>query len=57
MPRQPRLNIANGLYHVTQRGLEKRDIVLDEKDRQEWFRLLNRQATRCGWRVFGKVFC
>ncbi len=52
MPRQPRLNIANGLYHVTQRGLEKRDIVLHEKDRQEWFRLLNRHATRCGWRVF-----
>lgn len=52
MPRQPRLNIADGVYHVTQRGLERRNIVADEKDRQEWFRLFNRHATQCGWQVF-----
>ncbi len=52
MPRQPRLNIADGVYHVTQRGLERRNIVADDHDRQEWFRLFNRQATQCGWRVF-----
>ena len=52
MARQPRLNIAEGVYHVTQRGVEQRDIVVDDEDRQEWLRLLGRNATRCGWRVF-----
>ena len=52
MPRKPRLNIPNGVYHVTQRGLEKRDIVRDDTDRKEWLRLFNRQATQCLWRVF-----
>ena len=52
MPRQPRLNLAEGVYHVTQRGLERRDIVLNNDDRQDWLRLFDRHATRCGWRVF-----
>ena len=52
MSRQPRLNIADGVYHVTQRGLEKRRIVIDDQDRREWLRLFHRQATRFGWRVF-----
>jgi putative transposase len=52
MPRQPRYNIAGGVYHVTQRGVEQRDIVRDENDRMEWLRLLGRNATRCGWQVF-----
>lgn len=51
MSRQPRLNVADGVYHVTQRGPERRGIVLDE-DRHDWWRLFDRQATRCGWRVF-----
>ena len=52
MSRLPRLNIADGVYHVTQRGLERRDIVLNDKDRHDWWRLFDCQATRCGWRVF-----
>ena len=52
MPRQPQLNIADGVYHVTQRGLERRNIVLNDHDRKEWFRLFSRHATQCGWRVF-----
>ncbi|MCU0978342.1 MAG: transposase [Pirellulaceae bacterium] len=42
----------NGLFHVTNRGVDRRDIVLDDHDREEWPRLLDRNATRCGWRVF-----
>ena len=42
----------NGLFHVTNRGVDRRDIVLDDHDREEWLRLLDRNATRCGWRVF-----
>jgi len=52
MPRLPRINVADGLYHVTNRGLEQRDIVRDDEDRQEWVRLLGRVATRSQWRVF-----
>ena len=36
MARQPRLNIAEGVDHVTQRGVEQRDIVVDDEDCQEW---------------------
>jgi putative transposase len=42
----------NGLFHVTNRGVDRRDIVLDDHDREEWLRLLDRNATRCGWRIF-----
>ena len=52
MARQPRLNIAEGVDHVTQRGVEQRGIVVDDEDRQEWLRLLGRNTTRCAGRVF-----
>ena len=47
-----RFPIENGLFHVTNRGVDRRDIVLDDNDRETWLRLLDRNATRCGWRVF-----
>ena len=47
-----RFPIDNGLFHVTNRGVDGRDIVLDDEDRETWLRLLGRNATRCGWRVF-----
>lgn len=52
MPRQPRLKIADGVYRVTQGGLERCNIVVTEHDQQEWFRVFHRHATQCGWRVF-----
>jgi len=52
MTRTPRLVIADGLYHVTNRGLERGHIVRSDHDRRTWFRLFGRVATRCGWRVF-----
>ena len=55
MPRSPRWAIANGLYHVMNRGLEKRDIVVDDHDRRTWMRLFDRVAHRCEWRVFAHV--
>ena len=59
MPRQPRLNIENGVYHVTQRGLERRDIVADNQDRQEWLRLLSTLGPQAAdleqLRLLGKV--
>ncbi|MCY2991414.1 MAG: transposase [Planctomycetota bacterium] len=47
-----RFPIANGLFHVTNRGVDRRSLVLDEQDRKTWLRLLGRNAARCGWRVF-----
>lgn len=47
-----RFPIENGLFHVTNRGVDRRDIVLDDHDREAWQRLLDRNATRCGWRIF-----
>ena len=52
MPRSNRLDIANGLHHVTQRGLDRANIVRDNDDRSHWWRLFDRVAVRCGWRVF-----
>ena len=52
MPRSHRLDVANGVHHVTQRGLDRRNIVLDDDDRSHWWRLFERVARRCCWRVF-----
>jgi REP element-mobilizing transposase RayT len=52
MARPLRIDLQHGLYHVTSRGWERRAIVRDDRDRQRWLELLDRVATRCGWRVF-----
>jgi REP element-mobilizing transposase RayT len=55
MSRQPRLEVPGFLYHVTNRGIERRKIVRNDDDRRTWFRLLDRVATRCQWRVFAYI--
>lgn len=55
MARPLRIDIENGLYHVTSRGWERRSIVRDDADRDSWLKLLDRVVTRCGWRVFAWV--
>ncbi len=52
MRRKPRIDIADGVQHVMNRGLERRDIVRDDDDRAIWWSLFERVARRCGWRVF-----
>jgi putative transposase len=52
MARSLRIEMENGLYHVTSRGWERRVIVRDDRDRQEWDKLFDRVVVRCGWRVF-----
>ncbi len=37
MPRQGRINIEGGLYHVIQRGVERRKLFKDCKDRREFY--------------------
>ena len=51
MPRQARLLVPGGLYHVLARGIERRAIFLDPPDYQEFVdRLedsLKKSACRC----------
>lgn len=55
MARPLRIDIADGVYHVTSRGLERRRIVRDDADRERWVRLLDRVAARRQWRVYAWV--
>jgi REP element-mobilizing transposase RayT len=55
MARPLRIDIENGLYHVTSRGWERRVMVRNDADCQHWLELLDRVAVRCGWRVFAWV--
>ena len=52
MARPLRIEIENGLYHVTSRSWERRAIVKDDEDRREWMKLLDRVAIRLGWQFF-----
>ena len=51
MARPLRIDIPDGVYHVTSRGLERRNIVRDDRDRRKWLSLLARTAVRRDWRV------
>jgi len=55
MARPLRIEIEDGLYHVTSRGWQRQVLVRDDRDRQRWLDLLDRVAMRCGWRVFACV--
>ena len=55
MARLLRYDVADSLHHVTNRGLERRDIVRNDLDRCEFLRLLDRIAIRHRWRVFAWV--
>jgi REP element-mobilizing transposase RayT len=55
MARPLRIDIENGLHHVTSRGWERRVMVRNDADCQHWLELLDRVAVRCGWRVFAWV--
>jgi putative transposase len=55
MPRANRIELPNSVHHITQRGFERRPIVIDDDDRSHWWRLFDRVALRCQWRVFAVV--
>jgi len=52
MARPLRIEMDDGIYHVTSRGLERRKIVRDDADRERWLDLLATVCTRRDWRVF-----
>ena len=51
MARPLRIAMADGVYHVTSRGLERRQIVRDDRDRHRWLAQLDEVARRRRWRV------
>ena len=55
MSRPLRIQVENGIYHVTARGWERRVIVRDDRDRQECLKLLDRVTARSGWRFFARL--
>jgi len=52
MARPLRIEVPDGIYHVTSRGLERREIVRDDRDREKWHGLLATVAVRRRWRIF-----
>jgi putative transposase len=51
MPRLPRRQIPDGLYHVTTRGNRRQPIVLEDRDCEVFLVLLGKVVKRLGWKV------
>jgi len=52
MPRQARLDVPGTLHHVIIRGIEKRKIVDDDRDRQEFVSRLGKIATETNTPIY-----
>lgn len=55
MSRPPRIEIANGVYHVVARGNERRPVFRDDVDRSRFLEVLGNVMARFRWRVL--CFC
>ena len=55
MPRQGRINIKGGIYHVIQRGIEKRDIFRDNNDREQFLHRLGEGLKETKHKCYGWV--
>ncbi|OGL47679.1 MAG: hypothetical protein A2161_19810 [Candidatus Schekmanbacteria bacterium RBG_13_48_7] len=55
MSRNLRIEIPDGIYHVTSRGLERREIYYDDHDRSYWLSLFGSVAQRHEWRILSWV--
>jgi REP element-mobilizing transposase RayT len=52
MPRQPRLDIPHVLHHVIVRGIERRDIFVDDTDKERFVARLSTLLTKSGPKCF-----
>jgi REP element-mobilizing transposase RayT len=52
MPRPPRIEAPDALYHVTARGVQKSAIVRDDHDRVRWFDYLKEAVSRHGLELY-----
>jgi REP element-mobilizing transposase RayT len=55
MARPLRTQFAGALYHVMSRGIERRNIVCDDRDRQQRLEWLRRTVETYGWRLHAFV--
>jgi REP element-mobilizing transposase RayT len=55
VPRPPRFNVADGIYHVTARGNRLQAICLEDADYRLFLRLVGRVAGRQAWHCL--AFC
>ena len=55
MARPLRIEVADGIFHVWNRGVNKADIVFDDADRQYFFNLLPQVIRRFGWIIIEPV--
>ncbi len=55
MPRQGRITIEGGIYHIIQRGIERRKIYRDDDDRREFLKRLEEGLKRSGNQCYGWV--
>ena len=53
MPRQPRLDIPGLVYHVIARGIERREIFRDDRDREQFLTRLGELLGQTGARLYG----
>ena len=51
VPRNPRLHVPGGFYHVIARGNDRQDIFFDDDDRLRWEQLLCEGLDRHGHRI------
>jgi putative transposase len=50
MPRRPREEIEDGIFHVFARGNRRQPIYLDDADRRRYLAMLSSVVTQCHWR-------
>lgn len=55
MARQGRIHIEGGIYHVIQRGLERKEIFKDNFDREEFLSRLEKGLKETGHKCYGWV--
>jgi putative transposase len=53
MPRLPRVNVPNGIYHVTARGNRRQPLFLEDRDRELFLAILATLGLRRRWRFHG----
>ncbi|NOX42898.1 MAG: addiction module toxin RelE [Gammaproteobacteria bacterium] len=52
MARPLRLELKNGLYHVTSRGDGREDIYVDDEDKNAWLKIFGASCQRYNWRCY-----
>jgi putative transposase len=52
MPRPPRIEVPNGIYHVTANAIDGAQIFRDDADRRRWLQLLGAVADAWIWDCF-----